>query len=184
VVPPREWHAGGFARDDDRYSPFVIFAVASMVCALAAGAVREVLPRPHLGHPPGLPAPLVGFLDLGRQAVPVLSLHRLFRLPAAEGSLADTFYQHLVIIEGMLPDQPVALLVDRVLNVARLPRTEIRPVAASNSVNGCVEAEIEQDGRLIHLLSASRLLLAEEQARLADISRAARERVESWIQSA
>jgi purine-binding chemotaxis protein CheW len=47
-------------------------------------------------------------------------------------------------------------------------------------LNGCVEAEVTWDGRLVHLRSVERILLAEEQQALAELGRQAQNRLSEW----
>lgn len=161
----------------------VVFAVAGRVCALRREAVRELLPLPRLWAPPGLPRPLDGFLNLGGRPVPVLALARLLgdEEEAAAADPAARAYHHLLLLHGPAPGPaPLALRVDRVLDVLRLPAGAARPVAEGDSLGGVVSAEVVAGERLLHLLEADRLLLARERAVLDSLTREAARRQAEW----
>ncbi|MCB8819640.1 chemotaxis protein CheW [Microvirga rosea] len=162
----------------------ILFNVCGVECALRRDAVRGLLPLPHLWRPPSLPRPVAGFFNLGGAAVPVLRLDVLFNLSQEtdehEASLEGRLYRHLILIEGLTADRPTALLVDRVQDVQDIVPSRQSPVQEDGSLNGCVEAEIDLDGKLVHLLSSSRILMAEEQQALAELNREAENRLGAW----
>ncbi|MBP0443419.1 chemotaxis protein CheW [Roseomonas sp. SSH11] len=156
--------------------PVVLFALGSLACALPREAVRALLPLPRLDTPPGLPAPMAGFLNLGGTAVPVVELARLLGVPPGEPHP----YRHLILLER--PDGlagPVALLVDRVADVAPagLP---LRPAEEGLSIGDVVAGAVEAGGRVAHLLDPIRLFLAQEATILDSLSRQAQERLARW----
>jgi len=158
--------------------PYLLLRLGSRTCALPGGAVREILPLPRLWRPPGLPRPLAGFLNLGGEALPVLDLMRLFGL-AAEGAEGEAaLYRHVVVVtagEGRL-----GLLVDRALDLLRVPWAQLRPLAAEATPNGCAVAEIETPEGFVHLLAVERILLAQEQAALAALQENVQARLAEW----
>ena len=158
----------------------IVFGVCGTACALHRSAAREFLPLPHLWRPPVIPRPVAGFFNLGGHAVPVLRLDALFGLqPVADGAEAD-LYRHLILIDRFSASGTSALLVDRVLDVASVDTSRLSSVREEGTLNGCVEAEITWDGRLVHLLSVERILLAEEQQALAELGRQAQNRLSEW----
>lgn len=157
---------------------YVVMRLGSRRCALPRAAVREVLPLPRLWRPPGLPRPLAGFMNLAGEAVPVLDLSRLFGLAMA-AEAEDALYRHLLLV-GEPGEAPLALLVDRVLDMQRIPAERLRPVRPEATLNGCAVAEIETPEGFIHLLAAGRILLAQEAAALATLREGAQSRLAEW----
>jgi purine-binding chemotaxis protein CheW len=156
-----------------------IFDVCGTACALHRSAVREFLPLPRLWRPPALPRPVAGFFNLGGDAVPVLRLDVLFGLQKGGDDPEADLYRHLILI-GTGGAGPSALLVDRVLDVATVNAAQLSDVRQAETLNGCVEAEVTWGDRLVHLLSADRILLAEEQQALAEFGRQAQSRLNEW----
>jgi purine-binding chemotaxis protein CheW len=159
--------------------PVVVFALGAARCALRQAEVRELLPLPRLWRPPGAPRCVEGLMNLGGEAIAVVPLAPLL-LPGAEeaeeGPEAQ-LYHHLILLRG----GPVALRVPRVLEAALVAPERLRPVARRETLNGCVEAEIEEEGGgLTHLLDAGRILLLREREALADLARAAAARLREW----
>lgn len=159
----------------------IVFDVSGTACALPRSAVRELLPLPRLWRPPGLPRPVAGFFNLGGQAVPVLRLDVLFSLEQADDHAGADLYRHLILIDGLSSSGAGALLVDRVLDVPTIQSLQLSPVPTTDTLNGCVEAEVTLDGRLVHLLSVERILLREEQQSLAELGRHAQNRLGEWV---
>ena len=135
---------------------------------------------PRLWRPPGTPHPVAGFFNLSGTAVPVLRLDVIFGLEEVEDAPEAALYRHLVLIEGLSGSGPGALLVDRVQDVVEVDARQMSPVGPEETLNGCIEAEIAFDDRLIHLLSRQRILLAEERQALADLGAAAQARLREW----
>jgi purine-binding chemotaxis protein CheW len=158
----------------------IIFDVCGIACALHRSAVREFLPLPRLWCPPSLPRPVAGFFNLGGDAVPVLRLDVLFGLPKGEDDPEADLYRHLILIGAGGSASPSALLVDRVLDVATVNAAQLSEVRQAESLNGCVEAEVTWGDRLVHLLSAERILLAEEKLALAELGHHAQSRLNEW----
>lgn len=159
----------------------VIFDAGEHRCALESTAVRALLPLPRLWRPPSLPRVIEGYADIGGSAVPVVALARLFA-PALPGQgAAPSVYSHLILTDGEAPREgPVAFLVDRVVELRRVAAADLTEAKDRDSLNGCVGAEAEIDGRLVHVLEKSRLLLAEEASALADLDREAERRRAEW----
>ncbi|MBA1155584.1 chemotaxis protein CheW [Microvirga mediterraneensis] len=158
----------------------IVFDVCGTACALHRSAVREFLPLPHLWRPPALPRPVAGFFNLGGQAVPVLRLDVLFGLQKMGDGAEANLYRHLILVDRFTGPGTTALLVDRVLDVASIAPSQLSPVSQEGTLNGCVEAEVTWDERLVHLLSVERILLAEEQQALAELGRQAQNRLSEW----
>jgi purine-binding chemotaxis protein CheW len=154
-------------------SAHLVFSVAGRPCALPASALREVLPLARLAEPPGLPPLLAGFLDLAGTAVAVVRTARLFDLPEPPPDRSSSL---LLLREAR---SPTALLVDEARAVAAVPPDAWSPVPPDASPGGCVLAEAEVAGGRVSLLSAARILLREEEARVAALREAEQRRLDA-----
>ena len=164
-----------------RTEQLVLFAVGGARLALRRGAIRELLPLPRLWTPPGLPRVLAGFLNLGGEAVAVLRLSRLLEPETeirAEDDAAAGIYRHLILLDD--GRERLALLVDRVLDVVRVPAESLQALPAEQSLNGCAEAEVSLPDGFARLLTPERLLMERERATLAELEGQARRRLEDW----
>ncbi len=160
--------------DHSNLHGLVAFRLAGARFALPVEAVAEVVPIAELGHPPELPAVVEGLLNLAGEAVPVLRLDRLLGLAEGRYGLDAS----ILVLKG----QPrTALLVEHVDAVLAAADLVVLPVAADRSFNGCVAAQLEAGGGILHLLVPERLLLEEERLRLATFTQRTRERLlERW----
>ena len=148
----------------------VVFSLAETFCALDLASVREILPTAELSAPPGMPKLLAGFLNLEGTPVPVVRLARLFQMPVKDGGL----YEHLILLRDR---RPLALLVDRVDGVRTCSEDALRPIGEKNSFNECAQSQLTHNDRAIHVLALDRLLLKEEEARLAELRDMERKRL-------
>jgi purine-binding chemotaxis protein CheW len=148
-----------------RMPTLVVFQLGGEHCAIRASEVQEIVLMASLARPPGLPSILEGFLNLRGAATPVVRLDRLFGLPRGPSGL----YTPLLILRGR-PD-PLALLAERIDNVVSASDSDLKPVLAGHCFSDWTESEIwlEPDRAPIHLLSRERLLLAQEQSRVAEL---------------
>ena len=152
----------------------VAFRLGGLAFAVPVEAVAEVVPIARLGRPPHMPAAVEGILNLAGRAVPVLRLDRLL-------GLADGRYGLNASILVMRGSRPVGLLVEHVDAVVNAGDLQVLPVAAAESFNGCVIAELAHGAGVRHLLSWDHLLLEEERRRLGEFAAREQERLaESW----
>ena len=158
----------------------VAFALGDARCALPQADVRELLPLPDLWRPPGAPSALAGFMRLGDAAVPVVKLQRLLGANEDGADAASSLYHHLILLRGGPSGGEVALLVPRVLDVVAVSPDRLRPSRSAETLNGCVEAEIEDGDGYIHLLATERILLERERSALHELTEAAQARITEW----
>jgi purine-binding chemotaxis protein CheW len=152
----------------------VVFRCGERRCALDRAAVDEVTPLPELSHPPGMPAGVEGYLNLGGEAVVVVDAARLFGLE--NDAEVDPLYRHILILgeEG----EHTGLLVDRVEDVKVIADDAVLPAAAEHSLNDTVTGQVDLGGP-VFLLAADRILLAAEKERFAGLKRAEQARLDA-----
>ncbi|MEH3038960.1 MAG: chemotaxis protein CheW [Sphingomonas paucimobilis] len=149
---------------------FLILRTGDTRLALPMTAVREVLPLLPIDAPPGLPRPLLGFVTLQGQPVPVLA-PRLLLDPQEQLGRID-LSAHLVRLRD-----DVCLLVDRAEDVAT---GEVGPVDPGHSLNDAIVGELALGNGVVHVVAPDRLLLEGERAILAELTAAAAERRTLW----
>ena len=157
---------------------YLTLDVAGTPCALPQAEIREILALPRLDAPPAAGGPVAGLMNLAGEAVPVIDLAVLLGLRDAGAPLDPD--RHVVV--GRAP--ALGLLVDRALDVVRVPDASLRPAEPGRSLNGCVAAAFPQETgsgtRLVHVLSLARLLTGEERARLDALTARARARLDGF----
>ena len=155
----------------DRY---LLLDVAGVDMALPMGAVAEILPVTRLERQAPWPKVLAGFMNRQGRPLAVIDLARLFDpdRPAA----APDLYSHVVRLRAGQAGGELALLADRVMD-AETEAEDFTPVSESASANGAIIGNLLILGRLVALLDVERLLLLEEQARVAEIGDTLRARL-------
>lgn len=144
--------------------------------ALPRQDIAEILPLARLDRPPTAPRALAGFLNLGGVPLPVLRLGVLLGGAVPE---TDDLYSHIVRLKPSEDRPSVGLLVERVLDAAVTP-SAAEPASPDESLNGVIAATLTINGCFVPGLDAQRLLLAEETARLAEMTTAMAERLAEW----
>lgn len=150
---------------------FLILRIRDTHLALPMTAVREVLPMLPFDAPPGLPAPVLGFVLLQGSPVPVLAPLVLLDPMASVDAIG--LFSHLV----RLRDDGPCLLVDRAEDVVT---GEVAPVDPGKSLNAAIVGELPVGDDVAHVIVADRLLLDSERATLAALTVAAAARADQW----
>jgi purine-binding chemotaxis protein CheW len=148
----------------------VVFDVGGYSSGLPLEHVREIVPMCDLARPPGHPPVLEGLLNLRGRITPVVRLDRLFGL----APVVLRRHTQLVVLQGLAP---LALLSERVRNVAVVAQDELLPTPEDSVFNDCLAAVLPAAYGSIHLLYVERLLLAEEKQRIAELQQIAQRRL-------
>ncbi|MEX2309748.1 MAG: chemotaxis protein CheW [Pirellulales bacterium] len=150
---------------------YLIFQLADRTYAVPIRCVEEIVPIAELSSVPGAPSFLAGLLDIGGQLVAVISLRRLLGMPDHECEL----YTPLVILKAKA--QKIALEIDGVSRIAGIDDENLVPLAEGCSLNDCASAVARLDGQVVVVLSPERILLEQEQKRVAELTELARQRL-------
>lgn len=137
--------------------------VAGQLYGIPVREVQEIVPMAQLSGPPDLPALLAGFLNLEGEAIPVLRLDRMLRLPGQPAGL----YTPLIVLRGL--DSRLALMAQRVHRIRTVAEETVLPLPESHTFNDCVDGMVTEGDRVLLLLSPARLLLEKEQQCLAEL---------------
>ncbi len=152
--------------------PFLILRSGAQRLALPMAAVRAVLPLLPIETVPGLPHPLLGFVDLRGTMVAVL--HPLALLDPSAAIEPIGLFAHLVQLHGA--DAP-CLLVDRAEDVASGAIGAIDPAL---SLNEAIVGELAIGEDVAHVIDPDRLLLSAERATIDRLAAAAATRRDQW----
>ncbi len=155
--------------------PFLILRSGAQRLALPMAAVRAVLPLLPIETVPGLPRPLLGFVDLRGGMVAVLHPLALLDPTAPIGTIELS--AHLVHLHG--PHAP-CLLVDRAEDVASGEVGELDPAL---SLNEAIVGELAVGDAVAHVIDPDRLLLAAERATIDRLAAAAAARRDQWARA-
>ncbi|MCR6632293.1 MAG: chemotaxis protein CheW [Magnetospirillum sp.] len=157
--------------DGDDLSSVVVFRLCGQLFAVTVDAVREVVPYAWLATPPRMPAFVQGVLNLGGLAVPVLRLDMLLGMPPAAIGLSAS----ILIMKST--GTPMGLLVEHVEGVRPRAGFQFAAVDEAHSFQGCVAGQLESPQGAMQLVSWERVLLVEEERRLAQFQQDAQDRL-------
>jgi purine-binding chemotaxis protein CheW len=147
----------------------LVFELGGYCCGAPLGEIQEVLPMCRLVQTIGQPAALAGFLNLRGEMAPLVLLDRLFGLEPTPLHL----YSHIVVTRG---SRPLALSVERALDVVAIDAGVPLEPPAGNVFGDCLEGVLRAGSREVNLLRLDQVLLAEERSKIAEFTRMATER--------
>jgi len=142
-----------------RQRDFLLIETAGQACALEVCEVREVVAMVSLSRPPLCPSILAGFLNLGGE---VISVVRLARLLGRDDPPLQLFTP-IVVLRN--PDWRLALLVGSVQRIISVDESSIISLTEKHLAQEALTVNEE----VVGILSPPRLLLVQEQRRLAEL---------------
>ncbi|MEP9402155.1 chemotaxis protein CheW [Sphingomonas sp. VNH70] len=151
---------------------FLILRAGAVRLGLPLAAVREVLPLLPVEAVPGLPRPLLGFVDLRGDIVAVVQPLALLDPQAPLPPVALS--AHLVRLRG---DDAPCLLVDRAEDAVQ---GAPQPIDPAHSLHGTVTGELPLGEGTALVIDSAALLLAAERAAIARLATAAAARRDQW----
>lgn len=149
----------------------LLFQTGGRRLALPSREVSEIVLRPALTRLGEEPPWLEGYFRLEQELVPVLRADRL----VGQGEDSRSLYTHLLVLK--VTQRPVALAVERALDVLEVPPESLATVQPRDTFNESVAAMIILGEESIPLLSGRRMLLQEEEQRVDYWTRRAAERL-------
>jgi purine-binding chemotaxis protein CheW len=136
----------------------VAFHLAACEIGVEIGQVREILRVGDITWMPKAPFFLEGVLNLRGRVIPVLDLKKLFNMPL----LDRTGESRILVVETK--GQTLGLLVDKVLEVRKIPRSGLSPgkEPVLNIGPEFMAGILESEGRFLLVLNLERLLLLDD----------------------
>jgi purine-binding chemotaxis protein CheW len=156
-------------------SVLLVFQLSNRLAAVRLEEVEKIVPMAELSIPPGMPSVLEGVLNLAGVAISVLRLDRLFELPTQHLGL----YSMLVIL-SVSRGARIGVLVERATEIVPVSENAFVAVGEEEAFNGCAEATVMVRDEIVHVLSPARILLAKEEALLAEFQTMAQKRLQDW----
>ena len=156
--------------EEEERVQLVAFELGGSDFAVDIMRLKEVIQPLPVTVVPRAPAFLEGVIDVRGAILPVIDLRRRFGLPTI-----TTARQKLLIVAadvGLGPGRRIilALVVDRVREPIRVPRSELRPAPVLVQLEAdarAFRAVVQHEGRLHMVIDVDRLLGPRERAALA-----------------
>lgn len=146
----------------------LLFRIEKHACAIPIGGIAEIVQYAATTTLPGQPSILEGFLNLRGHALAVIRVAALFGLPQAPPALNSA----IIVLRSQ-----AGLLVDEVEGLHSLAPGLLKAVAEGHSFNGCAVSQFDFEHRRFTLLSPERILLAQEESRIAELAKLAQDRI-------
>lgn len=137
---------------------YLIFKIGSQQCATPIVEVCEVVLMAELSTPAGLSNGIVGILNLGGEAIPVLNLSLLLGLAECEAGL----YSHILLTR--IKDGTVGFLSQAVEKVMTVTQHSLKPMPAQTSLQGYALAMMPDGKDFVAILSLKAIANASERS--------------------
>lgn len=146
--------AGGHLEPEQEVARWLSFLLGDEEYALDLEVVEEVIKSRSCTELPHVPGYVRGILSLRGVVVPVIDLCRKLAL----GEVQPSEQQRIIICQD--EEQPVGLLVDRITQVVRIPRSAIEatPVTLNNLEEDFVAGVGRFQQRMLILLNPEQVL--------------------------
>lgn len=133
---------------------WLTFMLGQEEYALSLEVVLELIKPRFLTDLPKVPDYVRGILSLRGAVVPVIDLRRRLKL----GPGGEDGFRRIIVCSG--PEQSIGLLVDRIIQVVRMPRDAIEaaPLVLSEVEKDFVAAIGRTQGRMLILLNPEEVL--------------------------
>ena len=136
---------------------YVTFDIGAQTLATDVRDVREILDMQPLARLPNAGMELLGMIDVRGEGLAVLDLQSKLGLP----SNPDSADRRIIVVEiGATTKSAIGIIADQVRNVIEIPpqRIEAAPSAPGSWNASVLEGVARLDGRLVFVLSFSKLL--------------------------
>ena len=157
------------ARDRVELTQLVSFGVADGDYAVDIMRIKEIINPVKITPVPKAPSFIEGVIELRGAILPIVDVRKRFDLPAQAPTRATKF----LIVSIDLGEQRaiVGLVVDRVSEPLRVPRTEIKPAPRlSVSERAYFTGVVAHHGKMLMVLDVDALLSSAEKQTLAGMS--------------
>lgn len=121
---------------DGQGTRFLLFRVAGLLCGADAATVREIMPVPPATRVPGAADEVLGVINVRGTVVTAVDARRCLGQPTGQGAGS------LILLDYR--DASVALVVDEVIDLISVPRTEL---AAREGLPGIEARFVQAVGR-------------------------------------
>jgi purine-binding chemotaxis protein CheW len=141
----------------DQATTYVTFDIGAQTLATDVCDVREILDMQAVSPLPNAGMELLGMIDVRGEGLAVLDLQGKLGL-ATDPASPD---RRIIILEiGSQTKLPIGIVADRVRNVTEIAATQIEPAptALGSWDSSVLEGVARLDGRLVYVLSFSKLL--------------------------
>jgi len=140
---------------------FLSFQLGGEIYAVSLTKIQQIIKPRSVTLVPGAPFYIMGILSLRGMIIPVFDLRKRLRLAQTQSSR----FNRIIIVQ---PKEQVlaGILVDRVLEVARIPAEEIEPPPAifSGVEAQFLEGIARHKGQMLIVLDLARVILGREES--------------------
>jgi purine-binding chemotaxis protein CheW len=144
----------------DLTSTYVTFDMGAQSLATDVGVVREILDMQEVAPLPNAGSELLGMIDVRGEGLAVLDLQSKLGLRCND----DSPDRRIIVLEiGEGTKKSIGIIADRVRNVTEIAADQIEPAPAvpGSWDSSVLEGVARIDGRLVYILSFTKLLAAD-----------------------
>ena len=131
--------------------------------------VKEIVKIQDVRPIPNAPFYVEGIFNLRREIIPIISLHKRFRLSKIVSDNDGEYEGGFIILN--IDDNKIGIIIDRIARVVTVDASEIKapPQMLSGIGTEYIQGVIRQDSQYLIMLDIRRLFNAKEMQKIIDI---------------
>ncbi|NLY79524.1 MAG: purine-binding chemotaxis protein CheW [Lysinibacillus sp.] len=131
---------------------YVVFLINKQLYAFYVEEVVEILRVPIITSIPGINSVIEGVINLRGSIIPVLNLHKRFRLPEPEKHKKN----RIVIVQGK--NENIGLMVEEVKMVTKFDENDVEPTSEQTIEKDVIVGFAKHEGQVIGVLNLEKVL--------------------------
>ena len=155
--------------NEEMHYQLVTFQLGEELYGVDIMDVKEIVKIQDVRPIPNAPFYVEGIFNLRREIIPIISLHKRFRLSKIVSDNDGEYEGGFIILN--IDDNKIGIIIDRIARVVTVDASEIKapPQMLSGIGTEYIQGVIRQDSQYLIMLDIRRLLNAKEMQKIIDI---------------
>ncbi len=155
--------------NEEMHYQLVTFQLGEELYGVDIMDVKEIVKIQDVRPIPNAPFYVEGIFNLRREIIPIISLHKRFRLSKVVSDNDGEYEGGFIILN--IDDNKIGIIIDRIARVVTVDASEIKapPQMLSGIGTEYIQGVIRQDSQYLIMLDIRRLFNAKEMQKIIDI---------------
>lgn len=155
--------------NEEMHYQLVTFQLGEELYGVDIMDVKEIVKIQDVRPIPNAPFYVEGIFNLRREIIPIISLHKRFRLSKIVSDNDGEYEGGFIILN--IDDNKIGIIIDRIARVVTVDASEIKapPQMLSGIGTEYIQGVIRQDSQYLIMLDIRRLFNAKEMQKIIDI---------------
>lgn len=157
------------ASTQDSQFQLVTFQLGDELYGVNIMDVKEIVKLQNVRVIPNAPYYVEGIINLRGEIIPIIALHKRFRIQALEKTTGDDFEGGFIILN--IDNNKIGIIIDRVARVVSVRREDVKnpPQMLSGIGSEYIEGVIKEENGYLIMLNIRKLFDGKELQKIIDI---------------